>query len=136
MPTYVYRCPENHQFERILRLAEFDTPQHCPICNAVAQRLIVAPAVLGDYPGYKCPVSGDWIEGRKAHNENLARTGCRILEPGETQQAVRRAASVDQELEAKIDQTVTDLVTAMPPEKKAKLEQELTQGVSAEVTRL
>lgn len=136
MPTYVYRCPENHQFERILPLARFNEVQYCPICQATASRVIVAPAVLGDYPGYQCPVSGQWIEGRKAHNENLARTGCRVLEPGETAQASRRAASVDQELEAKIDQTVMELVTALPPEKKVQLEQELTRGVSAEVTRL
>ena len=136
MPTYVYRCPENHQFERILPLSRFDEVQHCPTCHAAASRVIVAPAVLCDYPGYQCPVSGNWVEGRKAHNENLARTGCRVLESGETAQASRRAASIDQALEAKLDQTVTELVTALPPEKKAQLEQELTRGVSAEVTRL
>ena len=136
MPTYVYRCPENHQFERILPLSRFDEVQYCPTCHAEASRVIVAPTILGDYPGYQCPVSGNWIEGRKAHNENLARTGCRVLEPGETAQASRRAASIDQALEAKLDQTVKDLVTALSPEKKAQLEQELTRGVSAEVTRL
>lgn len=42
--------------------------------------------VVSDYPGYDCPVTGQWVEGRAAHKENLKRTGCRLLERGERQE--------------------------------------------------
>lgn len=45
MPTYTYRCEAcEHQFERTLRLTEFDDPQACPECAAIpAKRIITAP---------------------------------------------------------------------------------------------
>lgn len=44
MPIYEYRCKNNHQFE--LRQG-FDaaTTAPCPMCKAMAQRLIIPPAV-------------------------------------------------------------------------------------------
>jgi hypothetical protein len=45
--------------------------------------------VARDYEGYNCPVTGNWIEGRAAHRENLKRTGCRVFEPGELEQFKR-----------------------------------------------
>ena len=135
MPTYSYRCECGETFDRILRLKDFDTPQMCA-CGKQASRVIVAPAVIGDYAGYSCPVTGNWIEGRKAHQENLARTGCRVLEPGETESAVRRRQEQEAAYDARIEQTVEELVKAMPPEKQNRLGTELTSGVSTEVIRL
>lgn len=135
MPTYSYRCECGETFDRILRLKNFDTPQMCA-CGKQASRVIVAPAVIGDYAGYPCPVTGKWIEGRKAHQENLARTGCRVLEPGETESAVRRRQEQEAAYDARIERTVEKLVKAMPPEKQNRLEAELTSGVSTEVVRL
>lgn len=40
--------------------------------------------VQGDYEGYVSPASGKYIEGRYQHREDLKRTGCRILETGES----------------------------------------------------
>jgi len=48
--------------------------------------------VASDYEGYQCPVTDKWIEGRYAHKENLKRTGCRLLEPGESRDAPKRMA--------------------------------------------
>lgn len=48
------------------------------------------PILLGDYEAYDCPVTGKMIEGRYAHNENLKRQGCRLLEPGESRDAIKR----------------------------------------------
>lgn len=49
-----------------------------------------AVQLAADYAGYECPVSGRWVEGRAAHQENLKRTGCRLLEPGESRDAPKR----------------------------------------------
>lgn len=49
-----------------------------------------APMVAGDYAAYDCPVTGKPIEGRAAHRENLKKTGCRLLEKGESREAPKR----------------------------------------------
>ncbi len=45
MPTYEYRCPRGHEFERILKIT--DTARvKCPQCGRVAQRIISGGAGL------------------------------------------------------------------------------------------
>lgn len=46
--------------------------------------------IAGDFSGYECPVTGNWIEGRKAHSENLKKTGCRLLEKGEKEERAKK----------------------------------------------
>lgn len=41
------------------------------------------PAVFGDYKPYRSPATGKVIEGRRAHRDDLARSGCRLIERGE-----------------------------------------------------
>ena len=135
MPTYVFKCPFCHKlFERILRLADYDKPQNCS-CGETAERQICAPAVRGDYPPYECPVTGQIIEGRRAHEENLRRHGCRVLEPGEDREAARRAAASEAEFDKTVDDTVERLVANLPDEKVRKLETEIKAGVTATVER-
>ena len=43
MPTYEYRCPEGHDFEKFVQkisLASSELP--CPVCGRIAQRRISA----------------------------------------------------------------------------------------------
>jgi hypothetical protein len=44
---------------------------------------ICTPYIRSDLPGYISPVTGKWIEGRSARREDLARTGCREVDPTE-----------------------------------------------------
>ena len=134
MPMYEFRCNAGHSFDRLVPLAHFHTPQTCS-CGAPASRVIVAPAIRTDYPGYSCPVTGKWVEGRAAHRENLARTGCRILEPGETSAAVSRASSSDAALEAAIDSTTDALIANLSTRDKERLAAEMDSGLSAEIVR-
>ena len=39
-------------------------------------RGIPTPQVFGDYPGYQSPITGDWIEGRRARKYDMERHGC------------------------------------------------------------
>ena len=41
------------------------------------------PYIAGDIKEYKSVVSGKMISSRSAQREDLARTNCRVLEPGE-----------------------------------------------------
>src|SRR6266850_1356474 len=45
MPTYEYRCPEGHEFEKLQKINEKPRTK-CPICGKVAVRLISGGAGL------------------------------------------------------------------------------------------
>jgi putative FmdB family regulatory protein len=47
MPTYDYECPDCGPFSENRPMAEFDRPQPCPDCSALAPRLLTAPALGG-----------------------------------------------------------------------------------------
>lgn len=135
MPMYQFRCTDGHVFDRLVPLSQFDLPQFCS-CGAAASREIVAPAIRTDYPSYTCPVSGKWIEGRAAHRENLARTGCRILEPGETSSLASRQSSSEAALDAAIDSTAEELIANLSTRDKERLAAEMDSGLSAEIVRV
>ena len=52
------------------------------------------PMVFPDLPGYQSPVSGKWIDGRKARRDDLARTNSRPWEglEQEKKEAAKHAA--------------------------------------------
>lgn len=136
MPVYEYRCPAcGGYFDKFLRLQEFHETQACPDCGEPAEKLVSAPAVFGDYGAYNCPVTGKLIEGRKAHEANLQAQGCRVLEPGEKQEAFRRRQQSDRELEQKLEQTAGEFVSKLSPRKIEQLGQELSRGVNVTVVR-
>lgn len=135
MPLYSYHCPAcDSRFDRMVKLAEGSAPQLCT-CGHEALKQIAAPAVRGDYAGYACPVTGAWIEGRKAHEENLRRHGCRVLESGEVEDSRRRAAEEEAAFDRKIEQTAEQLVAGLPSQKLEQLASEMQSGVTATVTR-
>jgi putative FmdB family regulatory protein len=47
MPTYEYRCPEGHDFERFYRkISDAASEVACPTCGKVAERRMSAGAGL------------------------------------------------------------------------------------------
>ena len=71
------------------------------------------PMIGGDYKGYSCPVTGKWVEGKRAHAENLKQTGCRLLEKGEKEHLAKT-----QQREAKeTAERTADFLTARIAEK-------------------
>jgi len=136
MPIYRYKCPTcNRQREVFRKLAEIDDLITCLEDSFPMHRQICAPAVRGDYPGYDCPITGKWIEGKRAHQENLKLHGCRVLEPGETDQFKRRKAAEEAAFDSQIEETAAQLVTALPTEKREQLAAELDNGLDVEFTR-
>jgi len=45
MPTYEYRCPKGHEFEKFQRMSDPSTVE-CPECGVLAERLLSAGAGL------------------------------------------------------------------------------------------
>lgn len=45
MPTYEYRCPEGHEFEKFQRMADPPVAE-CPECGAEAERILSGGAGL------------------------------------------------------------------------------------------
>src|SRR5580692_1755049 len=46
MPTYEYRCPDGHDFERFLKMSEATDILACPVCGKPATRKISGGAGL------------------------------------------------------------------------------------------
>lgn len=106
MPLYEYRCNDcSKQFTAFKKLADYREPQLCT-CGVVAEKVISKPMVAVDYPAYQSPATGKWIEGRRQHEEDLRRSGCRILEPGEQKDMEKRKQAKEQAFETSIDNTV------------------------------
>lgn len=62
----------------------------------------LAPTIWDDLPGYESPVTGLWVEGRKARREDLKRTHSRPWEglEQEKKEAARHQARLDAKLDA------------------------------------
>ena len=136
MPLYSYRCPTCAARQTAVRKvdARYETPR-CA-CGSSTVKVMDAPRIVADYAGYSCPVSGNWIEGRRAHEENLKRTGSRVLEPGENARAQSHLDAENAALEDRIGDTAAALVAAMPVEKQEALARGFDNGLDLSLTRL
>lgn len=136
MPVYEYSCPQcRNTFDMIRPMAQYQADAFCPSCNSLAHRVISPVRVAADYEGYECPVSGKWIEGRKAHEENLKRTGCRVFEEGERKEFLRNKERRNKEFDAMVEESVAREIAAMPPEKQQALAREFEHGADIVTTR-
>lgn len=114
MPLYDYRCSRGHVFEGFSTIAA----RHHRLCSCgVPAELVIlhAPRVFGDLPGYQSPIDGRWVEGRRARNEDLKRSGCRPYEgfESESKQMARTQKEnedkLDHQIDVAVEQTLTDL---------------------------
>lgn len=135
MPIYGYKCTCGESFERFLALKNYDQLQMCD-CGQVAEKQMFAARVIGDYAGYTCPITGNWIEGRKAHRENLKANGSRILEPGEVEDAARFRERETATLEDKVANSAEEFLEKLPTKKREQLGRELELGADIAVERL
>jgi putative FmdB family regulatory protein len=69
MPTYEYRCPNGHDFERFFRSissAEAETTVACPVCGAVAVRQLSSAGLQFKGSGFYLTDYGKNAHGKKA----------------------------------------------------------------------
>lgn len=122
MPIYAMRCRACGSEQDIFRkIAEMD--RDLPMCcEQPMQRRVCAPVVFGDVPGYESPVTGQWIEGRAARRDDLARHGCRPWEGMDQER--KYAAEAKRQIEAKDEKELDDAArtawnTLKPAERRA-----------------
>lgn len=62
----------------------------------------LAPTVWDDLPGYRSPVTDEWVEGRRARRNDLRRHNCRPYEgrEQESKEAARHQAEKERRLDA------------------------------------
>jgi putative FmdB family regulatory protein len=49
MPIYDYKCKScDHEFEKNVKMAQYQDPQECPKCNTLADRFVNGAPSLGD----------------------------------------------------------------------------------------
>lgn len=136
MPLYEYCCKScGHDFARVLRMRDCDEQQTCEVCGGIGKKQLSISNIVCDYPGYECPVTGQWVEGRAAHRENLKRQGCRVLEKGEMEESQRRRRDEEKALEKSLDTSVEQFISGLPTRKLEKLEQEVRAGADTIVER-
>jgi hypothetical protein len=63
--------------------------------------------IMADLPGYQSPVTGKWVEGRKARRDDLARTHSRPYEGREQEQKEidRQRQYEERRLEKRIEES-------------------------------
>ena len=128
MPTYVYECPREHRFERILRVADYLQPQMCK-CGRWGKRVITAPTVFASKDVcYDSPIDGRPITSMKARRDDLARNNCTEYDPEIKKDYARRIEREQLQLERSVEATVEATIEQMPVRKREQLETELRSG--------
>lgn len=106
MPVYEYHCVScDKRFDAFKKLAQYQERQ-VHTCGETAQKVLSVPMVAIDYPAYESPATGKWIEGKKAHLEDLKQSGCRLMEPGEQADMQKRVKAEDKALDTFVDNSV------------------------------
>jgi putative FmdB family regulatory protein len=137
MPLHDYECRScGHVEERFVKLADMHWTQFCSNCFVAMKRLMPAPRIQMDYQGYNCPITGKWVEGRRAHEENLRKHNCRILESGEHEANLRRREQEAEALENRIAESAAMEVASWPAEKQSKLIEEVGNGLDLTYQRM
>ena len=123
MPMYTVHCAECGKYDTIFRrIAQRDAD--LPVCHGLMHRIIEAPAVQDDLPGYQSPINGQWVEGRRARHEDLRRNHCRPWEglAAEKQEAHRRAAEIDRAYDKAVEGAIVDTYKSLSPDKQRALD--------------
>lgn len=114
MPIYTTRCICGRS-ETIFRHVERRDEDLPVCCQGPMARIVEAPAVHADLPGYTSPIDGKWIEGRRARTEDLKRNNCRPWEGMDTErkEAVKRADAADAEFGKKMEAGIAEVYNGM-----------------------
>lgn len=133
MPLHDFQCKFGHTHEEFVRHGADYVWCHC---GAWAVKVFLsAPLVRGDLPGYVSPVSGTWVEGRRAREEDLKRTGCRPYDEGEKEEYSRRRIAEEQAFDKRLDETIDSTIQGWDARKRERLQSEMDAGVDVVVAR-
>lgn len=109
---------------------ELKPVSHCPKCGIESKWIgfKVGTILRGNsqFERYDCPITGKHITSRKAHDENLAIHGCRVVEKGENELAAKTKANADKVLELEVHTQIDADFARMTGDQKQQLANELT----------
>lgn len=98
MPIYSYKCPSCRKVMDAFRPYE-ERERGEPCCGVEATRIFTPPFVQGDLTPFESPGTGKWITSRNELREDLARSGCHLMEAGEDKRIARKAVEAKQEFQ-------------------------------------
>lgn len=136
MPIYDYKCKTcQKEFDLVRSLAAYTREVTCECGGKAIRNFSKPPAVFGDYAAYNCPITGKRIEGRKEHEANLRKHGCRVYEPGETENFRRKKAQEDASLDMAVERTAEEFVGKLPESERVQLGNALESGLDVGLER-
>jgi predicted nucleic acid-binding Zn ribbon protein len=138
MPLYTFECTFcRRRKDEFLKIEDRNTLYGCGIGHPSApmKRVITGCQIRPDYPGYSCPVTGAWIEGRRAHEANLRKHDARVLEPGETQAAFAAKRQEEAAFDQSVGHAFDSTFDALPPAKREQFALEVASGADLAINR-
>jgi putative FmdB family regulatory protein len=83
MPTYDYRCPQGHTFEKFYRkISDAESTVPCPACGTIAERLVSGGAGLV-FKGSGFYITDYGKDGKKDERAHTKRSGKGETPPGD-----------------------------------------------------
>ena len=85
MPLYTYQCQKCECVQDAFRsIAEREKSPKCQ-CGGATKQIIVPPMIApvlggGDFPGYQCPITDQWVSSRNKRREIMREHG--LIEKG------------------------------------------------------
>jgi putative FmdB family regulatory protein len=100
MPTYEFRCPEGHEFEKFYRSISAAPPEtHCPVCGKLAERMLSAGGGL-HFKGSGFYITDYGKDGKKQQTGE-AKSGGDAAPKGETPKSDSKPAEAKGASESK-----------------------------------
>lgn len=136
MPMYDWKCECGAVITVTRKVENYRDPVICDLCGKNAVRVISAvQGFVKSDVAYTCPITGKPITTKKAHEENLARHGCRVYETGETENFKKKREAEETALENSIAETAVKFVEGLTSESREQLGRELESGLDVTVQR-
>lgn len=78
MPLYTFKCQEcDHVQDAMRSLSERENSPFCEECGSKTRQIIVPVQIApvlggGDFPGYKCPITDEFVTSRRQRRNIIA----------------------------------------------------------------
>jgi len=126
MPLYKYRCPNDHEFERFLKLDDWMEKQYCE-CGNKGKRIIGTPMILSKkFESYESPIDGTPITSAKMRKEEMARHDCVDYEPTMKEESTRIMKAGEAALDKEVDKTVDKFWDGLSSDKREDFAKEVS----------
>lgn len=124
---YRYRCPNDHEFERVLPVAEYQSLQYCE-CGQKGKRQICPPMIAksSQFESYESPITGEPITNNRMRTEEMAEHDCVDYEPTMKEESTRIMKAGEAALDKEVDHTVDKFWDGLTADKKQDFAREVT----------